>query len=102
AGLTTSRTATNLLADQTYYFSVTAYDVAGNESLPSAEAMARVPGSAVVPRIDALIDDSVDSIYVIRSQTRAMRIEGRNLMPGCTIDLGPDIVGGRPLPHAAA
>ncbi len=51
-GLSTTYTVTlpQLTIDQTYYFAVTAYDVAGNESLKSSEASKLVTG---IPSIDA-------------------------------------------------
>ena len=43
AGNKTSQLVSNLSNGATYYFAVTAYDTAGNESLPSAEASVAIP-----------------------------------------------------------
>ena len=43
AGNKTSQLVSNLSNGATYYFAVTAYDAAGNESLPSAEASVAIP-----------------------------------------------------------
>lgn len=43
AGRTTSFTVTGLQSGQRYYFAVSAYDAAGNESTLSAEASKVVP-----------------------------------------------------------
>ncbi len=47
-GNKTSQLVGNLIADTTYYFTVTAYDTAGNESLPSAETYIAIPAAAAV------------------------------------------------------
>ena len=44
-GNTTLYTAQNLQAGLTYYFALTAYDLSGNESLPSPEVSKQIPAS---------------------------------------------------------
>jgi len=63
-GKKTSQQVGNLIADTTYFFTVTAYDTAGNESLPSDEAFIAIPAAAAVvqpPADDGHMDAPLDT-----------------------------------------
>lgn len=51
-GNKTSQLITNLSTGATYYFAVTAYDAAGNESLPSTEASIAIPEATGASQTD--------------------------------------------------
>jgi hypothetical protein len=92
-GAGTSCTVSGLARDTTYSFAVLAYDHADNESRPSAELLARIPsGLAPMPQILGVSDTTTNSIYAARARIQVMRFSGRNLQPGASITLGPDVV----------
>lgn len=70
----TEAAVTNLDGGQDYYFTVTAYDAAGNESLPSNEAKYITPGiSTVIPSGDGYMNVrfamAIGHLYGIEAST---------------------------------
>lgn len=61
AGNTTSQAISGLTAGVTYYFVVTAYDSSANESGPSLEVSATVPGGNTPPSVTAPSNRSVEA-----------------------------------------
>lgn len=93
AGKATSVDVSGLYLGVTYYFSVTAYDVSGNESAPSTEVQARLAlDRSAPPIVESAVELTSQSIYAIRSLARLLRIHGQNFEPGATVDLGDDVV----------
>ena len=102
AGEATATVVSGLDSDQTYYFTVYAYDVAGNESAPSAEVKARVPASeAIVPRVEQTVDLGSNSIYAVRSRSHLLKISGQNFQANATIEMGDGVVVGKPTLNAS-
>ncbi|HKQ96898.1 MAG TPA: dockerin type I domain-containing protein [Candidatus Polarisedimenticolia bacterium] len=95
AGLVNSCELNDLDRDQRYYISVYAYDTAGNESLPSPEVTAQVPGSmAPVPSLDAAFENSTRSIYALRGRSNVFVLYGTGFAPGADVDFGAGISAG--------
>lgn len=92
AGRATSADVNGLDLGVTYYFSVVAYDTAGNESDPSAEVAARLATDLSPPPVIAsAMEVSSGSIYAVRSRARFVQLHGRNFESGATVDLGPGV-----------
>lgn len=84
-----------LQLDQRYYIAITAYDMSGNESAPSAEVSARLPGSlAPIPSIEAALELTTRSIYALLGKGTPFVLHGRNFAPGVAVDLGEGISHG--------
>jgi fibronectin type III domain protein/quinohemoprotein amine dehydrogenase alpha subunit-like protein len=91
-GRTTFCEVTDLEPGTLYYFSLTAFDQAGNESAPSAEVTARIPVSlAPIPSIAAANETTTLSAYLVQSRTSFAIVYGQNLASGATVDLGPGV-----------
>jgi fibronectin type 3 domain-containing protein len=69
AGNTTSRTVSGLTDGATYYFVVTAYDGSGNESAPSAEAVADLSVPNTPPTITAPANKTVEATGALTTVT---------------------------------
>lgn len=94
-GLVNSCELNDLDRDQAYYISVYAYDTAGNESDPSAEVSARLPGSmAPVPSLNAAFELGTHSIYALRGRSSIFVVYGTGFVPGATVDFGAGIDAG--------
>lgn len=94
-GNATTYEVQGLEIDQRYYIAVTAYDMAGNESAPSAEVSARLPGSlAPIPSIEAALELTTRSIYALLGKGTPFVLYGRNFAPGVAVDLGEGISHG--------
>ncbi|HET8946607.1 MAG TPA: fibronectin type III domain-containing protein [Candidatus Polarisedimenticolia bacterium] len=91
-GRATTAQVNGLSRGVTYYFSVVAYDVSGNESTPSTEVTARLTTDlSPPPVIESAMETSSGSIYAVRSQARFIQVHGQNFDAGATVNLGPDI-----------
>ena len=77
AGATNCATISGLQEDCTYYFAVTAYDVAGMESPYSEEATVTVPKANRAPRLLACEDQAVVIGSVCRFQVCAVDADGQ-------------------------
>lgn len=92
-GKAVSWTVDGLDGGRPYYFAVVAYDLAGNESLPSDEVIGSIPVSlAPLPRIESVFDVASHSIYGIRGRGHVLRVTGQNFRAGSTVSLGPEIL----------
>src|SRR5439155_15906302 len=80
----------NLQANTTYYFAVTAYDLAGNESQPSNEVAAQ-PTSTTLPTIVGALDLGTQSVYILQSGSQTIQVTGINFQSGATVGLGTDV-----------
>lgn len=91
-GKATSVQVAGLSRGLTYYFSVVAYDISGNESPPSNELTARLAiDFSASPIVESALETSSLSIYAVRSQARFVQLHGQNFEAGATVDLGPDV-----------
>ena len=84
---------TNLSATTTYYFVVTAYDRAGNESLPSNEVAVQ-PTPTQLPTITSAVelDTGADgSVYILQSGNQTIQVNGGNFQSGAIVGLGAGI-----------
>jgi hypothetical protein len=76
----------------TYYFSLQAFDLAGNVSPPSVEVSARVPVTpGLLPNIISIFNLQSRSFYAIRGVGNVLAVSGLNLQPEVSLDFGPDI-----------
>ena len=80
----------NLQANTTYYFVVTAYDLAGNESQPSNEVAVQ-PTSTTLPTIDGALELGTQSVYILQSGNQTIQVNGTNFQRGATMGLGTDV-----------
>jgi hypothetical protein len=74
-----------------YYFSLVAYDASGNESAPSPEIEAVLPGSGAPPALEAVIETTTDSMFVLRGTLPLLRLVGSNLQSGARVSFGSGI-----------
>src|SRR5712691_7913145 len=81
---------TNLQANTTYYFAVTAYDLAGNESLLSNEVAAQ-PTSTTLPTLVGALDLGTQSVYILQSGNQTIQVVGTNFQSGAVVGLGTDV-----------
>ena len=93
AGRVNTGSIPNLQANTTYYFVVTAYDVAGNESQPSNEVAVQ-PTITTLPTIDGALELGTQSVYILQSGTQSIQVNGTNFQSGATAGLGTDITVG--------
>lgn len=92
AGRATNAQVSGLSRGVTYYFSVVAYDLSGNESTPSTEVTARLPTDfSAPPVIESAMETGSGTVYAVRSQARFVQVNGQNFAAGATVNLGPDI-----------
>ncbi len=86
-------TVTNLTATTTYYFVVTAYDSAGNESLRSNEVAVQ-PTPTTLPTITSAVEldtDPIGSAYISQSGNLTIQVNGTNFQSGAIVGLGSNI-----------
>ncbi|PYT36895.1 MAG: hypothetical protein DMF52_05125 [Acidobacteria bacterium] len=81
----------NLAANTTYYFVVTAYDRAGNESLPSNEVAVQPTVTTLTPTISQAVELGTGSVYILQSGSQTIQVNGSNFQSGATVGLGADI-----------
>jgi hypothetical protein len=92
AGPVTGADVKGLFRGVLYYFSVVAYDVAGNESAPSTEVTARLATDlSAPPLVDSAMEMSSHSIYAVRSIAKLILVRGLNFDAGATVDMGADV-----------
>src|SRR6266850_4705517 len=89
-GQNNARTITNLQANTTYYFAVTAYDLAGNES-PLSNEVAAQPTSTTLPTIVGALDLGTQSVYILQSGNQTIQVVGTNFQSGAVVGLGTDV-----------
>jgi len=81
----------NLQADTTYYFVVTAYDLAGNESQPSNEVAVQPTVTTQAPTIDGAVELGTQSVYILQSGNQTIQVNGTNFQSGAIVGLSADI-----------
>ena len=89
-GQNNARTITSLQANTTYYFAVTAYDLAGNES-PLSNEVAAQPTSTTLPTIVGALDLGTQSVYILQSGNQTIQVVGTNFQSGAVVGLGTDV-----------
>jgi len=90
AGRVNTGSISNLQANTTYYFVVTAYDLAGNESQPSNEIAVR-PTITTLPTIDGARELGTESVYILQSGNQTIQVNGTNFQSGAIVGLGTDV-----------
>jgi hypothetical protein len=91
-GPATSWEIPDLEVNQRYYFVVSAYNLSGIESGPSAEVSAQVPASLdPIPTLEAALEATTNSIYALRGRSTVFVLYGRNFSVGAAVDLGAGI-----------
>src|SRR6267142_834591 len=78
-GQNNARTITNLQANTTYYFAVTAYDLAGNES-PLSNEVAAQPTSTTLPTIVGALDLGSISLLDSNHLTASIIVSGSAIL----------------------
>src|SRR2546425_1714586 len=89
-GLVNDYSVPNLQANTTYYFMVTAYDRAGNESLPSNDVSVQ-PTVTTLPAITSAVEMGTGSVYILQSGSQTIQVNGTNFQSGANVGLGADI-----------
>ena len=89
-GLTQS-TVSGLATGIPYYFSLVAYDRSGNESAPSPEIEAVLPDHGSAPSIEAVVESTTDSMFVLRGTLPMLLLVGSNLQSGARVSFGNGI-----------
>jgi hypothetical protein len=84
----------NLSASTTFYFVVTAFDAAGNESLPSNEVAVRPTVTGTAPTIVQAVEVGTSSAYILQSGTLTIQVTGTNFQGGAVVGLGSGITVG--------
>jgi dockerin type I repeat protein/fibronectin type III domain protein len=92
-GNVTAYSITTLVANTTYYFVVTAYDNAGNESLPSNEIAAQ-PVLTNLPAISSAIELETGTVYILQSGNQTIQVNGINFQSGAVLGLGAGVNSG--------
>jgi len=82
---------TTLSANTTYYFVVTAYDRAGNESLPSNEIFAQPSVSLSHPTLHDAVESGTGTVFILQSGHQSIRVSGGGFVTGATASLGTGI-----------
>jgi hypothetical protein len=82
---------TTLNANTTYYFVVTAYDRAGNESLPSNEIAAQPKVILSNPSLASAVESGTGTVYILQSGHQSIEVNGGNFQSGATLGLGAGI-----------
>lgn len=75
-----------------YYFSLVAYDASGNDSAPSPEIEALIPDGGAPPSLDAVIEASTDSMFLVRGRAPSLRLVGSHLQSGATVWMGSGVL----------
>jgi fibronectin type 3 domain-containing protein len=91
---TTSASIQNLQATTTYYFVVTAYDNAGNESSPSNEVAVQPTVIVSVPTVTGATETGTGTVDILQSGHQDIQVSGTNFQGGATVSLGADITVG--------
>ncbi len=81
----------NLQANTTYYFVVTAIDRAGNESAYSNEVAAQPTVVVSTPTVTNAVELATGSIYVLQSGQQSIQVNGTNFQSGAIVSMGADI-----------
>jgi hypothetical protein len=84
-------TVTGLATGVPYYFSLVAYDASGNDSAPSPEIEAVLPYNGAPPSLEAVIESTTDSMFVLRGTQPMLRLVGSNLQSGARVSFGSGI-----------
>jgi dockerin type I repeat protein/fibronectin type III domain protein len=91
---TTTYQVQSLTPGTTYYFVVTAYDNAGNESLPSNEVSAQPATTGPQPTVTSALEVLSGSIYIPQSGSQTINVSGTNFQTGAVVSLTSDIAVG--------
>ncbi len=90
AGQNNARSIPSLQANTTYYFVVTAYDLAGNESQPSNEVAVQ-PTITTLPTIDGALELGTQSLYILQTGNQSIQVNGTDFQSGAIVGLGTDV-----------
>ncbi len=90
-GLVNVISVSNLQANTTYYFVVTALDRAGNESTYSNEVTSQPTVVISTPTVNKAVELGTGSIYILQSGHQSIQVNGTNFQSAAIVSMGADI-----------